>query len=70
MRRGLKYVAKDRKERIRAIADELAASNYDLIGLQELWVYADYELVRAKLVNKLRFSKFFYRCVPCIYRIE
>ncbi|KAF8518627.1 inositol phosphophingolipids phospholipase C [Gautieria morchelliformis] len=56
---GLKYVAKNRKERIRAIAEELAASSYDIIGLQELWVYADYEHVRAKLSDKLRFSKFF-----------
>ena len=61
--RGLKYVAKNRKERIRAIAEELSASHYDLIGLQELWVYADYELVRTKLANKLRYSKFFYRYV-------
>ncbi|KAF8586273.1 DNase I-like protein [Ramaria rubella] len=57
---GLKYVAKNRRERIRAISEELAAANYDLIGLQELWVFADYELVRAKLSKKLPFSKFFY----------
>jgi len=60
--RGLKYVAKNRKERIRAISEQLATTDYDLVALQELWVFADYELVRSKLAKTLPFAKFFYRC--------
>ncbi|KIY52005.1 DNase I-like protein [Fistulina hepatica ATCC 64428] len=57
---GLKYVAKQRKERISAIASFLADADYDIIALQEIWVYSDYELVRDSVVKTLPFSKFFY----------
>ncbi|KAG8693503.1 phospholipase C type enzyme [Ceratobasidium sp. 394] len=56
---GLKYVSKDRVERIRAIGDEIAVSNYDIVGLQELWVRADYEYIKSKLNHKLPYSKYF-----------
>ncbi|KAK7058522.1 hypothetical protein VNI00_002158 [Paramarasmius palmivorus] len=60
-RRGLKYVSKNRRQRIEAIASELAASEeYDIIALQEIWVYADYEHVRDKIAQRLPHSKFFY----------
>lgn len=59
--RGLKYVAKHRKQRIAAIASVLASSDYDIIALQELWVFADYEHVRDSVVSRLPYSKFFYR---------
>jgi len=61
--RGLKYVAKNRIERLRAIAHELAASSYDIISLQEIWVYSDYEYVRDSILSRLPYSKFFYRYV-------
>ncbi|KAL6307676.1 Endonuclease/exonuclease/phosphatase [Sparassis latifolia] len=57
---GLKYVSKNRAERISAIADALVASDYDLITLQEVWVFADYELIRAAVSKRLPYSKFFY----------
>ena len=60
--RGLKYVAKHRTQRIAAIANSLAGSDYDIIALQELWVFADYEHVRASVSSHLPYSKFFYRC--------
>jgi sphingomyelin phosphodiesterase 2 len=59
--RGLKYVAKHRQERIGAIAAELSKSEYDLVGLQEIWVFADYELIRSAVSKRLPFSKFFHR---------
>ena len=59
--RGLKYVSKDREERVRAIANALSAADYDVITLQELWVFSDYEHVRATVSKKLPYSKFFYR---------
>ncbi|KAF9024148.1 inositol phosphophingolipids phospholipase C [Hymenopellis radicata] len=57
---GLKYVSKNRVERIRAIATELANSNHDIITLQELWVFSDYEHVRDSVYKRLPYSKFFY----------
>ena len=59
--RGLKYVAKDREVRVRAIATHLSRSEYDLVGFQELWVYSDFELIRSWVANRLPHSKFFYR---------
>ncbi|KAL5495133.1 ISC1 [Sanghuangporus weigelae] len=57
---GLKYVAKDRKERIRAIASSLAQSDYDIVALQELWVFSDYEYIRTSVDKRLPHAKFFY----------
>ncbi|KAI0066382.1 inositol phosphophingolipids phospholipase C [Artomyces pyxidatus] len=57
---GLKYVSRDRSERIDAIATFLARSQYDIVALQELWLYADYEIVRASVSKRLPFTKFFY----------
>ncbi|KAI0361030.1 DNase I-like protein [Trametes cingulata] len=58
---GLKYVSKHRKERVAAIADALAASDHDVITLQELWVFSDFEYVRAAVSKRLPYAKFFYR---------
>ncbi|CCM03794.1 uncharacterized protein FIBRA_05942 [Fibroporia radiculosa] len=57
---GLKYVSKHRDERIAAIAGVLATSDYDIVTLQEIWVYRDYEHVRAAVSKRLAYSKFFY----------
>ncbi|THH33437.1 hypothetical protein EUX98_g793 [Antrodiella citrinella] len=57
---GLKYVAKHRTQRIAAIATALGAADYDIVALQELWVFADYEHVRASVARRLPYSKFFY----------
>ena len=65
--RGLKYVSKYRTERIRAIANVLASSDYDIITLQELWVFADFEHVRAAVSKKLPYAKFFYRCALLLF---
>lgn len=55
-------MSKYRKERIAAIAQALGDSSYDIVALQELWVYSDYELVKAKVANKLPYAKFFRGC--------
>lgn len=49
--------------RIRAIADEIAASQYDIVGLQELWVRSDFDYIKSKLDHKLPYSKYFLRYV-------
>ncbi|KAH7338788.1 DNase I-like protein [Rhizoctonia solani] len=56
---GLKFVSKDRVVRTRAIGDEIAASNYDIVGLQELWVQADYDYIKTRVAHKLPHSKYF-----------
>ncbi|KAJ7631197.1 inositol phosphophingolipids phospholipase C [Roridomyces roridus] len=57
---GLKYVAKNRVERIRAISNELAKFDHDFVALQEIWVFSDYEHVRDNGLKRLPHSKFFY----------
>ncbi|WVN85784.1 uncharacterized protein L203_100935 [Cryptococcus depauperatus CBS 7841] len=57
---GLAFISKDRKDRIRAIAEHLASSSYDIVCLQELWVYKDYEIVREEVQSNLPFSRFFH----------
>ncbi|KAH9858345.1 inositol phosphophingolipids phospholipase C [Lenzites betulinus] len=57
---GLKYVSKHRRERVNAIANALATADHDIIALQELWVFADYEYVRDAVGKRLPYSKFFY----------
>lgn len=64
----MKFVSKNRKERIIAIADELSnTEEYDIITLQEIWVYADYEYVRESVTKYLPYAKFFYRLVNIQY---
>ncbi|EKM84045.1 hypothetical protein AGABI1DRAFT_104039 [Agaricus bisporus var. burnettii JB137-S8] len=57
---GLKYVAKKRNQRLGAIIDYLVRSSHDIIALQEVWVYADYNKVRVALQHRLPHAKFFY----------
>ncbi|KAL7419697.1 phospholipase C type enzyme [Cryptotrichosporon argae] len=57
---GLAFVAKDRPARIRAIADYLASAPYDVVCLQEIWIYADFEVVRDAVLPSLPFSRFFH----------
>ncbi|TFK56863.1 DNase I-like protein [Heliocybe sulcata] len=57
---GLKYVAKNRVERIAGIADVLSASDYDIVCLQEVWVSADYNLIRRSVAGRLPYAKYFY----------
>ncbi|KAK2461450.1 hypothetical protein APHAL10511_005913 [Amanita phalloides] len=58
--RGLKFVSKHRRQRIRGIANILAHSDYDLIALQELWVWADYQFILTSVAKRLPYSKSFY----------
>ncbi|KAG5729094.1 putative neutral sphingomyelinase [Termitomyces sp. T112] len=57
---GLKYVSKNREERIGAVANELSQSSYDIVALQELWVFSDYEKVQQRVSSVLPHSKYFY----------
>jgi len=68
--RGLKFVAKNLDERIEAIANYLANATHDIIGLQEIWVFAHFERIQQRVSNRLPHSKFFYRCAACLVGLE
>ncbi|KAK1217395.1 phospholipase C type enzyme [Marasmius sp. AFHP31] len=57
---GLKYVSKNRAERVRAIANFLSTVSYDLVCLQELWVRQDFETICASVSHNLPFVKLFH----------
>ncbi|KIN93858.1 hypothetical protein M404DRAFT_997447 [Pisolithus tinctorius Marx 270] len=56
---GLKYVSKDRRERIAAIADAFSNSDHDIVALQELWVEEDYNKIRSAVSHRLPYAKRF-----------
>ncbi|ORY29503.1 inositol phosphorylsphingolipid-phospholipase C [Naematelia encephala] len=57
---GLKFISSDRPVRIKAIAEYLASSSYDIVCLQELWIYKDYEIIKGEVQQNLPFSRFFH----------
>ncbi|ORX36491.1 Endonuclease/exonuclease/phosphatase [Kockovaella imperatae] len=57
---GLAVVSKEKTPRIRAIAEALRGSEYDIVCLQEVWVYKDYEIIRNSVSDNLPFSRFFH----------
>lgn len=59
---GLKYISKLRHERLAQIGRELAAADPapEIVGLQECWVQADYEAIRAATRDILPYGKFYY----------
>ncbi|KAG0380263.1 phospholipase C type enzyme [Mortierella sp. AD032] len=56
---GLKFIAKDRQDRLRAIGRYLAdpARGYDIVGLQECWVEDDYLQIKELVKETLPFTK-------------
>lgn len=59
--RGIPLVSKDRSARMKAIAEVLATSSYDIVCLQEVWSGSDFEMIREKVSGALPFSHYFYR---------
>ncbi|KAI0030188.1 inositol phosphophingolipids phospholipase C [Vararia minispora EC-137] len=60
---GLKYVSKNRAQRIQAIAHSLSTSSYDIVCLQEVWVRDDFEHIRVAVSSRLLYDKIFHRRV-------
>ncbi|KAF9913152.1 phospholipase C type enzyme [Linnemannia zychae] len=56
---GLKFIAKDRQDRLRAIGRYLAdpARGYDIVGLQEVWVEDDYLQIKELVKDNLPYTK-------------
>ncbi|KAI9013849.1 Endonuclease/exonuclease/phosphatase [Phycomyces nitens] len=57
---GLYLVAKQRKIRLRAIADALSNENHDIITLQEIWMLEDFEYLKTKVKHVLPFANYYY----------
>jgi len=59
--RGLKFVSKNRKARVRALADSLTNNGYDIVCLQELWCGDDYKYLKASCDNVFKYIHYFHR---------
>ncbi|KAA8907530.1 Endonuclease/exonuclease/phosphatase [Sphaerosporella brunnea] len=59
---GLKYIAKNRVARLNEISLRIARAvpAYDIVALQEFWVYSDYVNLRHKTQNVLPYGKFYF----------
>ncbi|KAF9913417.1 phospholipase C type enzyme [Lobosporangium transversale] len=59
---GLKFIAKDRQDRLTAIGRYLAdpARSYDIVGLQEVWVYDDYLRIKDLVRDTFPYTKHWY----------
>jgi len=56
----LKWISKQREIRLRALGDRLSTGEYDLICLQEVWVYGDFQYIQEKVCKFLPYSHFFF----------
>ena len=56
----MKWLSKHREIRLRALGDKLSTSEYDLICLQEIWVYNDFLYVQRKVRHFLPYSHFYF----------
>ncbi|GJJ73602.1 sphingomyelin phosphodiesterase 2 [Entomortierella parvispora] len=59
---GLKFISKDREDRLGAIGRYIAdrSRGYDIVGLQEVWVYDDYLRIKDLVQDTLPYSKHWY----------
>ncbi|KAK9447578.1 Endonuclease/exonuclease/phosphatase [Limtongia smithiae] len=57
---GLKYVSKNRTERMHYIAHMLSRADADIIALQECWVQGDYDDIRYHTREVFPYAKYFY----------
>ncbi|RUS21338.1 DNase I-like protein [Endogone sp. FLAS-F59071] len=60
---GLGVLSKRREERLHAIAHYLAATDYDIVGLQELWLFEDFDYLKSVTKDVFPYAKYFYRSV-------
>lgn len=56
----MKWLSKQREVRLRALGDRLCESDYDLICLQECWVYEDFKYIQGKVRHFLPYSHLFF----------
>ncbi|KAF8476900.1 Endonuclease/exonuclease/phosphatase [Kalaharituber pfeilii] len=58
---GLKYISKHRSARLYEIGCRIASASpsYDIVALQECWVYSDYLAIRQETQRVLPYAKFY-----------
>jgi len=44
-----------------AIADNLAQSDYEIVCLQEVWVYKNFESIKNKTKKRFPYARFYFR---------
>ena len=59
--RGLHIVSKKRRFRLKAIADAISTSDYDIVTLQELWMWEDFDYLKQQTQSILPYATYFYR---------
>ncbi|RCI02216.1 phospholipase C type enzyme, partial [Rhizopus stolonifer] len=57
---GLFVVSKERKFRLQAIADYISQQDYDLVALQEVWMWSDFDTIKETTESVLPYSRYFY----------
>ncbi|KAI8146382.1 Endonuclease/exonuclease/phosphatase [Fennellomyces sp. T-0311] len=57
---GLNIVSKKRRFRLRAIADAISTCDYDIVTLQELWMWEDFDYLKQQTQSMLPYAKYFY----------
>ncbi|KAJ2964797.1 hypothetical protein NQZ79_g304 [Umbelopsis isabellina] len=57
---GLFAVSKEREFRLHAIADYIASTRHDVIALQELWVWEDFEYLKTVAIHNYPHMRYFY----------
>ncbi|XP_050502988.1 putative neutral sphingomyelinase [Diabrotica virgifera virgifera] len=64
-------LSKNRKRRLKAIAEHISNSHYDVVCLQEIWSDQDYYSIKDEVAGVLPYSHYFYSGVTgsgvCIY---
>ena len=53
-------MSKHRAARLDAIANRIGQCTYDIVALQEIWVYSDFENLTKKTSHILPYAKFYY----------
>ncbi|OAC99274.1 hypothetical protein MUCCIDRAFT_148779, partial [Mucor lusitanicus CBS 277.49] len=57
---GLNIVAKKRKFRLKAIADRVGQEHYDIVALQEVWMWEDFDYIKEQTRDVLPYTKYFH----------
>jgi len=57
---GLFYVSKDRSARVKALANSLLNSEYDVVCLQELWCEVDYKYLKRSCQEIFKYIHYFH----------
>ncbi|KAI9246736.1 Endonuclease/exonuclease/phosphatase [Phascolomyces articulosus] len=57
---GLNIVSKERRFRLQAIADAISQADHDIVTLQEIWMWEDFDYLKQQTRATLPYAKCFY----------